>query len=328
MSTEGERAPLLVALPTTFDEKGQLDGTSLERLLAYFQDRSIDGVVAFHDASEDAQLLPDERKTLLQIITKRISAPKEVWVTVRSSWTRQAVDAIREAESAGAAAILLAPPLVPGIGYAELYRHVERAARATKLPVHLWISPLSAFAVLAPEELDVLVEPEGVAGAVLGEGSPALAEVWSRRMAAREGRVSWPCAFTFDEGFEAGANGVVCGLSALGAEQAVRFVSSVTQREDRTVRSGRKKFKPLVDMLGPPRFDEEPDVLQRWATWLARRPLDGGVVEPVVPFRFIKEGLRLQGHGIRSLVRPPFGPLTDAERERLKTLLRSSGLLS
>ncbi|HJL41047.1 MAG TPA: dihydrodipicolinate synthase family protein [Myxococcales bacterium LLY-WYZ-16_1] len=328
MSEDGDRIPLYVALPTPFDEKGQPDGAALERLCAYFQERSIDGVVAFHDGGEDTQLTPEDRRLILERITKRIGAPKEVWVTVRSPWTRGAVDEIRHAEQMGAAAILLALPLVPGIGYAEAYRHVERAARATKLPLHLWVSPLSALSVLAAEELDVVAEPEGVQGVVLGEASPGIAEAWSRRFGSRERRVWWPCAFSFDEGFRAGANGVVCGLSALGAEQAVRFVTAVARREEKTVRSGRKKFKPLVELLGPPRFDEEPDALQRWAAWLARRPLDGGVVAPPVPFRMIKEGLRLQGHGLRSWVRPPFGPVSDTERERLQAVLRSAGLLS
>jgi dihydrodipicolinate synthase/N-acetylneuraminate lyase len=52
------------------------------------------------------------------------------------------------------------------------------------------------------------------------------------------------------------------------------------------------------------------------------------LMRPTVPFRLIKEGLKHQGHPVKGHVRPPYEDVGHEESERLKLVLKSSGLVS
>jgi 4-hydroxy-tetrahydrodipicolinate synthase len=318
---------LYVGLPTPMDERGEVDGPALDLLTDYLLQRTIDGLALLTEAAEDSLLTAEERVQIVERVLARAKGKKATVVFVSPPSTKAAVDLARHAEAKGASAIGIAPLLAPGLDYRALYRHVDKIARAVSLPILLVVRPDNAFDVLAPEEMATLAKHERIAGAHLPQGSTDQIEAWARRTRAKQGPVLTGCALAFSGPQAAGATGVVCGLAILATEPSAEMIAKVLAKETERVRALEKKARPAIEMLGPPKAIEELDGMKKLAAKLAKRPL-AGAMPPVVPFALIKEGLRLQGHKLKSFVRPPHEAVSPEQSERLKAVLKSSGMIS
>jgi 4-hydroxy-tetrahydrodipicolinate synthase len=326
--TEGVQfAILYVALPTPMDERGQIDEPALDLLVDYLLQRTIDGMALLTEAAEDALLHFDEKKKLIEKISARVKGKKPILVSVSEPSTRAAVDLARLAEKKGAGGILLSPLKVPGFDYRALYRHLDRVARAVNCPVYLTVRPENPFEALMPEEVSTLVAHERCKGVFLPQGSSQEIEEWTRRVKPKSGPVLTGCSLAFSGAAKAGAAGTICGLAMLGTDQAVELMGAIKASDLKKIKSIEKKSQPAVDLLGPPRSLEELDGVKKLAAKLANRPLSGAM-PPLVPFAYVKEGLRLQGHKIKSFVRPPYEQVTPEQSEKLRAVLKSSGLLT
>lgn len=317
---------LHVGLVTPMDERGQIDEKALDLLVAYLLQRDVDGIALLTEAAEDPLLTAAEREALIERIGTGIKDKKQLLVSVSAPSTRAAVDLARHAETKGASAVMLAPLMTPGLDYRALYRHVDRVARAVQLPVYLTIRPNNALDGLAPEEMATLAQHERITGVHLPQGSSEQIQAWARRMKSR-GPVLTGCALAFSGAARAGASGAVCGLSMLATEVAVEMMSAMKAGELDKIKKLERQTRPAVDMLGPPKSLEELDGVKKLAARLAKRSLTGAM-PPLVPFGHIKEGLRLQGHKLKSFVRPPYEQVTGEQSEKLKAVLKSSGLIS
>lgn len=317
---------VVAALPTPFDERGRLDRSALGHLVAYFAERELSGVALLTEAGEGAFLLPDERRAVIEHVAEKASGQIPFWVQVSDPWTRSAVEAAQHAEKSGAAGLLLSLPQLPAVGYAELYRHVDRIAKSTEGPLLLVAGPGELVSGLAPEEQATLAKHPRLGGVFVAEGGPSVLRAWGRRFEGR-GEVLGASSFELLETSKAGATGVICALAVLAPDPARAMIDGLRQGDVKTLEQLAKRMRPAVKRLGPPRPPEDRGGMERWAERIARRPLDGGRVRPLAPPSLLKEGLRLQGHRLKAFVRPPQSQVSDEERERLKVLLRDCGLL-
>ena len=321
-------ASIFVALPTPFDEQGNVDEPALVHLVDYLGRRDIAGLAVLTEAGEDPMLDADERKSIVERVGKRLGGKRELIVQISAPATRAAVDLARHAEQNGANAIVIAPLRIPGLGYREIYRHVDRVSRATTLPTFLSLRSDNAADCLAPEEQATLGQHDRLGGVFLPDAPAEDLRVWAKRLKAREGAVFSACALRFADAARAGATACICGLAMLATDQSARMGDAVQRGDIDTIRRIEKKTKPAVETLGPPRALGEEGGVKRLAAKLAQRPLDGMLMRPTVPFRLIKEGLKHQGHPVKGHVRPPYEDVGHEESERLKLVLKSSGLVS
>src|SRR5260221_7520537 len=136
--SETVQAPLLegvwAALPTTFDDGGRVDQKALDHLLDYLVPRDLAGFALLTEAGEDPVLAPEERRQLIASIGGRLKGAKPFLVAISAPATREAVELAKLAHAKGASALLLSTYRLPGFGYRELYRHLEKVAKATDLP--------------------------------------------------------------------------------------------------------------------------------------------------------------------------------------------------
>lgn len=321
-------ASVFVALPTPFDESGLVDETALIHLVDYLARRDIAGIALLTEAGEDAVLSAEERATIVERVGKRLGGKRELLVQISAPATRAAVDLARKAEQAGAAGLIVAPLRIPGIGYRELYRHVDRVSRATTIPTYLSMRSDNAADCLAPEEQATLGQHERLSGVFLPDAPADDIRVWAKRMKSKDGVVFSACALRFADAARAGATAAICGLAMLATDQSTRLTEAVQRGDVDAIRRIEKKTRPAVETLGPPRAVGEEGGVKRLAAKLAQRPLDGMLMRPTVPFRLIKAGLKHQGHPIKEHVRPPYEDVGHDEGERLKLVLKSSGLVS
>lgn len=321
-------ASIFVAVPTPFDDKGGVDVAALTHLVDYLSRRDITGVALLTEAAEDAVLTVDERTKIVERVGKRLAGKKDILVSVSAASTREAVDLARHAEQNGAQGIVVAPLRVPGLGYRELYRHLDRVSRATSIATYLSLRLDNAVDCLTPEELATLGQHERLAGVFVPGASAEKTKLWAKRMKARDGVVFSACALTFPEAARAGATAVICGVAMLATDQSARMADAVSRGDVDTIRRIEKKARPAIEQLGPPRSPDEESGVKRLATRLAQRPLEGLLLKSVVPFRLVKKGLELQGHPVKPHVRPPFEDVGAEESERFKLVLKSSGIVS
>ncbi|MCK6552830.1 dihydrodipicolinate synthase family protein [Myxococcota bacterium] len=329
MASGGTLDGVYAALPTPFDDGGRIEQKALDHLVDYLLSQRLQGIALCTEAGEDPLLDPEERRHLITSVTARVKSKKGVLLSISAPSTREAVELAKLAQQKGVTGVILAPHRLPGIGYRELYRHVDRVAKAVEIPVLLASRPEGAVDMLAPEELATLAKHPTLKGAFVAEPRAASIEPWVKRYRKRDGAaVLSSCALSFSAPAKVGATGSVCGLAILASDHASKLWDAVQKKEQDFVDKLEKKLAPAVDLLGPPKGGDELDGVHRLAARIAQRSLDGSQMAPVVPFALVKEALRLQGHPIKSRVRTPYEPVSGEASERLKGVLRVSGLLS
>lgn len=325
-----EGAPIegvFAALPTPFDEHRAVDVRALDHLVDYLLERELHGFALLTEAAEDALLSPEERRLLLKSISARVKGRRGLLVAISAPATHEAVELVRVAEGKGASAILLSPPRLPGFGYRELYRHLDRVIRSTALPVLLLARPGNVLRSLSPEEMTTLFEHPQLRGVVAPHaGGPAL-EGWAKRFRGRPASVLGGCSLALTRTMRAGGHGAVCGVAVVAASQAASVWSAFVSGQQGDAERLESKTAVVVEALGPPLVTDSKDGVQKLATKIAKRPLEAAALPPSYPFALIKETLRLQGHPIRPDVRPPYEAVRPEVSERLKITLQSGGVL-
>lgn len=316
------------ALPTPFDDAGRIDTKAVDHLVDYLCSRDLAGLALCTEAAEDPLLSPEERRSLIAQIAGRVKGKKQLIVSLSAASTRECTELTKLAQARGALAVILAPYRTPGIGYRELYRHLDRIAGSTELQVMIDVRAENAFDALAPEEIATLVKHAGLKGVFAPDAPPPALEQWVKRMRKRTGAVMTGSSLSFSQASGIGATGTICGLAVIASDQAPKLYDAIKRLDANIAGVMEKRFAPAVELLGPPRAGEETDRVKRLATKVAQRPLDGSQLMPLVPFAMIKEALRLQGHPIKARVRSPYEAITPEQSERLKAALKVSGLLS
>ena len=321
-------AAVFAAIPTFYKEDGQIDVTAVRHIVEYVVAREAHGVGVLFEASEDPLLSEDERRILVDTVADVCADRAPFIVNVSAPATRPAVDLVRHAASKGAMGVVISPFRLPGLGYRALYRHFDRLTKASEGPTYLGVRPEGAADMLTPEELATLGGHEGLAGAYAPGASAAVLKHWAKRLKSRTGALFTACSFDFSDRARAGATASICGLAVLGIEKSVALAQAFTQGDVQTIRRIERQVAPAVEVLGPPKTPDELSGVKRLAARIAQRPLEGGLLMPVTPFAMVKEGLRLQGHPVRSLVRPPYERVGPSQSERLRSVMKSAGLLS
>ena len=143
-------------LTTPFMPDGALDEASLRRVVEATVVAGVDGVTALGVAGEAGKLSDDERRRVLAIVMETVAGRLPVIVGTSRDGNDATIAASREAEAAGAAGLMIAPPTfaLPGAG---LVAHYRRIADATTLPIVLQDFPPANGVTLTPAALAELV---------------------------------------------------------------------------------------------------------------------------------------------------------------------------
>jgi len=139
------------ALPTPFHETGELDGTALEWLCHRPIEDGASALVVSGPSAEAPTLSRAEHDSIVRIAvgTSRLRIP--VIADASSNSTRQAIELAKDAEAAGADAILSVVPYYNKPTQAGMYAHFRVIVEATGLPVILYDVPSRTVCGLADD---------------------------------------------------------------------------------------------------------------------------------------------------------------------------------
>ena len=152
------------ALPTPFDDDGNIDVAAFEQ----FCDRQIragaTALVVCGTTGEAPTLRPAEHATLIQIAVAVARSRVPVIAGAGSNSTAHAIELTRDAEAAGADAILSVVPYYNKPTQAGLYEHFRAVAQSTGLPIILYDVPSRTACGLADETIARLAEMPKIIG--------------------------------------------------------------------------------------------------------------------------------------------------------------------
>lgn len=127
---------------TTFNDDGSLDLRSQASLVAHLLDAGVHGLGLFGNAGEGYTLLPEERATLLKLILTEVNGRVPVVVSTGHSGTDAAVRLSREAEDAGASALMILPPHFFRPDTDGVMYYFEAISKGVHIPIMVQDAPL------------------------------------------------------------------------------------------------------------------------------------------------------------------------------------------
>lgn len=149
----------IVGTPVTpFTSTGDVDWQAFERLLEFLIKSEVDALALPMHIAESLNLTVEERKQLVREAVKIIDGRVPLIAHVSSSGTNLTIDLAKDAESAGASAVLVLPPYYWQSPPEALLDHFEQVGRAVDLDLLVYNYPARAGVTLEPDLLARLID--------------------------------------------------------------------------------------------------------------------------------------------------------------------------
>lgn len=155
---------LITAMVTPFDEKGEVDYQQAKKLALALLDSGSDGLVVSGTTGESPTLTVEEKLRLFSEAKAAVGKRGAIIAGTGTYNTAESAKLTREAEKAGADAILLVVPYYNKPTQDGLFEHFKTIASATKLPCILYNVPSRTVTSLAPETVIRLSQIDNIVG--------------------------------------------------------------------------------------------------------------------------------------------------------------------
>jgi 4-hydroxy-tetrahydrodipicolinate synthase len=135
-------------LPTPFAENGEVDETSLRRVVDLFIGAGVNGVTALGVTGEVARLDEGERARVLEIVVDQVKGRIGIVAGTSADGTRTCIQFSRQAKAAGATAVMVSPPRLPKLNSEAVVRHFSALAEAVDIEIVVQdYPPISGYAM-------------------------------------------------------------------------------------------------------------------------------------------------------------------------------------
>lgn len=136
-------------LPTPFLDSGEVDDTSLRKLIDFQLAARVHGFAILGFLGEAHKLSLTERRRVITSVVDQAAGAAPTWVGVRAFGAAGAIEQAREAEELGAKAVFVAPIAIQND--AALYDFFAEVASGVSVPVMIHDFPASFGTVLSPD---------------------------------------------------------------------------------------------------------------------------------------------------------------------------------
>lgn len=135
-------------LPTPFVDNGDLDETSLRRVVDLFIAKGVNGVTALGVTGEVARLDDAERCRVLELVVEAAGGRIGVVAGTTADGTRACINYARQALAIGATAVMVSPPRMAKLNSDAVVRHYRALADAVDIEIVVQdYPPISGFAM-------------------------------------------------------------------------------------------------------------------------------------------------------------------------------------
>ncbi|MEC9293122.1 MAG: dihydrodipicolinate synthase family protein [Chloroflexota bacterium] len=151
MSAERKFQGIHFMLPTPFDQNGDVDTSSFEQLVNGARIAKCTGVVALGVMGEAHRLTDSERGPIIDAVVKAASDDLTVTIGVSAESGHSLASRTRDAQSAGASAVMIAPAKMAKPNSVSTFNYYEAAQEVTQIPIVIQDLPEQTGVHLEPE---------------------------------------------------------------------------------------------------------------------------------------------------------------------------------
>ena len=284
----------MVALITPFQD-GEIDFETLDELIEFQLENSIDGIVPVGTTGESPTLSHDEQKKVMERVVSAVGGHAPVIVGAGSNSTAEAIELTVFAKKVGADATLQVTPYYNKPTQGGFYEHFKVIAETVDLPIVLYNIPGRCGAGMAPETIARLAEIENIVAVKEATGSlDQASEIASR------------CDITIISGDDS----LTLPLASIGGKGVVSVVANIVPADV-------KAMTDLIlegDLTSARQWHRKLFALCKSMLTLATNPIP--IKAAMAMLNMAPEELRL-----------PMTPLEQGKRAALKQTLEEYGLL-
>lgn len=287
---------IIPAMVTPLTREDELNENALRRLTNFLVENGVHGVFATGSQGEFWAFSAKEKQRTWEIVVEETNGRVPVYVGTAAVTTREAIALTQAAEQVGADAVSVLTPFFINPNVDELYEHYRAIAASTKLPVLLYTNPDRTGVKISSALLSRLAQIDNIVGLKDSSGDLTLAQEYLSSVPADFSLVMGRDTLIFS-GLLHGAKGAIAATANVVPALVVKIYDRLQKGDIEGARKAQEDLAPLR-------------LAFTWGTF------------PVV----IKEALDLVGME-GGPCRAPVGPMTAAQRERLKKLLTELGLI-
>ncbi|MFB6940916.1 MULTISPECIES: dihydrodipicolinate synthase family protein [unclassified Streptomyces] len=228
-------APLHGVVPpvcTPLDARGEVDTSSLARLVEHLVAGGVHGLFALGSTSEVAYLTDAQRATALETVVDVADGRVPVLAGVIDTTTARVVEHARSAAELGADALVATAPFYTRTHGKEIAQHFRRLHAAVDLPLFAYDIPVAVHSKLSAALVRELAEDGTLAGLKDSSGDEGALRRLLVELGGRDGRKEGPAPrfsvltgseLTVDAALLAGVDGVVPGIGNVDPAGYVRL---------------------------------------------------------------------------------------------------------
>jgi 4-hydroxy-tetrahydrodipicolinate synthase len=286
----------IVAIVTPF-RKGKVDEKSLRELIEFQIKNGTDGIVPCGTTGESSTLSHEEHDRVIEITIDAVNKRVPVIAGTGSNSTDEALRLTRHAHEAGADGALLVCPYYNRPTQEGLYQHFKIIAESIPIPIVPYNIPSRTGVNLLPETVARLAKIGNIVGIKEASGSLKQMQDVISLCGDKFDVLSGDDFFTFPL-LAIGGRGVISVVSNIAPADMAAMVDAFAGGDIKRAQQLHYKFVPLIDAL-----------------FIETNP---------VP---VKAALSMMGK-IAYDVRLPMYKMSDGNYEKLKSVMKSYGLIS
>jgi 4-hydroxy-tetrahydrodipicolinate synthase len=237
---------IITALITPF-KNGDVDLSSLKKLIRYQLDQGVDGFVVHGTTAESPTTTEHEKEKIFQFVKSEVSGQVPLIAGTGTNSTADSVEKSKKAQSWGADAILTVVPYYNKPPQRGLVEHFNKIANAVTIPTILYNVPSRTVTALEADTVTELSQNSKIIGIKEATGNMELGEQIIK---------SCPQSFivlsgddkTFLDLSHRGGRGVIGVVSHVIADKMKKFYQKIKSGEASALKSYEKYF-PLIDSI-------------------------------------------------------------------------------
>jgi 4-hydroxy-tetrahydrodipicolinate synthase len=219
------------AMATPMTTAEEIDYGTLEKLTDYLIGAGVHGLIPLGSTGEYYALTPQERHDVLETVMRAAAGRVPVVAGANAGSTRDVIAYCREAETLGAAGVLLAPPYYSLPRPDEVFEHFRAVDAAIGIPIMLYNYPGRAGVDMLPELVERLASLKNVQYIKESTGEVQRMSEIMRRCGDRL-TVFCGCDTLALESFVLGVTGWVAGVANFLPEAHVKLYDAAVVRKD------------------------------------------------------------------------------------------------
>ncbi|MCY4669291.1 MAG: dihydrodipicolinate synthase family protein [Rhodococcus sp.] len=309
MSTETTTfSGIVPPIVTPLTLEGEVDTTSLERLLSLQIEAGVDGLFVLGSSGEVGYLTDAQRAQVVQTAIGHVGGQVPVLVGVNDMTTNRVIAVAEQAREAGADAIVATAPFYAITDAAETATHFRSIHAAVDLPLFAYDVPVRVHSKLSPAMLVELGREGVIAGVKDSSGDDVSFRMLLRQSAGLENfAVFTRHEVVVDGCLLMGASGAVPGLANVDPHGYVRLWRAAQAGDWAAAKAEQDRLTDLFSIV--------------------EAPTPGRVSAGAAGLGAFKTALALRGVITGNTMCAPMLSLDESETATIKVVLEQAGLL-